>query len=236
MKTRALFVHLFTAAGLIPMMLAVDAIWRDQIYIALIWLGVAMLIDSLDGPLARRFNVAEHMPQIDGAILDHVIDFTGYCFLPALIIYHFSMVPEDFVVIATSYLLVTSLYTFANRAAKTPENDFRGFPALWNVVVFYMVVFETGAWFNLTAIFLLGVMTFAPLRFVHPLRVVSLRYLNAPLAFIWAAIVFIYLGVGVAGARAVLPPLVDILFLTLSLYFLVLSGWRSWSLRSYEDA
>ena len=188
-----------------------------------------------EAELARRFNVAEHMPQIDGPILDHVIDFTGYCFLPALIIYHFSMVPENIVVIATSYLLVTSLYTFANRAAKMPEHDFRGFPALWNAVVFYMVVLETGAWLNLTAIFLLGALTFVPLRFVHPLRVVSLRCLHAPLVFIWAGMVFIYLGVGVAGAHAVLPPLVDILFLTLSLYFLFLSGWRSWSLRSRED-
>ena len=232
MKTRALLVHLFTASGLIPMMLAVDAIWSDQVYSALIWLGVAMLIDGLDGPLARRFNVAEHMPQIDGAILDHVVDFTGYCFLPALIIYHFSTVPKDFVVIATSYLLVTSLYTFANRAAKTPEYDFRGFPALWNVVVFYMVVLETGAWLNLTAILLLGAMTFAPVRFVHPLRVVSLRRLNAPLVFIWAAMVFIYLGAGVTGARAALPPLFDGLFLSLSLYFLFLSVGRSWSLRT----
>ena len=214
------------------MMLAVDAIWSDQVYLALIWLGVAMLIDGLDGPLAGRFNVADHMPQIDGAILDYVVDFTGYCFLPALIIYHFSMVPRDFVVIATSYLLVTSLYTFANRAAKTPEYDFRGFPALWNVVVFYMVVLETGAWLNLTAIFLLGAMTFAPVRFVHPLRVVSLRRLNAPLVFILAAMVFIYLWVGVTGARAALPPLVDSLFLTLSLHFLFLSARRSWSLRT----
>lgn len=194
-----------------------------------------MLIDSLDGPLTRRFNVAEHMPQIDGAILDHVIVFTCYCFLTALIIYHFTMVPEDFVVIATSYLLVTSLYTFANSTAKTPEYNLGGFPALWNVVAFYMVVLETGAWLNLTAIFLLGALTFVLLQYVHPLRVVSLRCLNAPLVLIWAGLVLIYLGVRVAGAHAVLPPLVDILFLTLSLYFLFLSGRRSWSLRSRED-
>ena len=79
MKQRAYLVHLLTASGLIPMMLSVDAIWRGDARLALIWLGVAMIIDGLDGPLARRFEVAKHTPQIDGAVLDHVIDFIGYC-------------------------------------------------------------------------------------------------------------------------------------------------------------
>ena len=235
MKARALLVHLFTASGLIPIMLAVDAIWRGEAYLALIWLGIAMLIDGLDGPLARRFKVAEHMPKIDGAILDHVIDFTGYCFLPALMIYHFGLVPQQFDVLATSYLLMTSLYTFANREAKTPEYDFRGFPALWNIVVFYMIMFESDIWFNLAVVVFLGAMTFVPVRFIHPMRVVALRRLNVPLVFIWAAMVFTYLGVGLSGARGALSPAMDVVFLALSLYFVVLSGWRSWSLRARED-
>ena len=103
MKFRAFLVHVFTASGLIPMMLAVDAIWRDDARLALIWLGIAMLIDGLDGPLARRFAVREHAPEIDGAILDHVIDFTGYCFLPALMVYHFALVPAGWAIAATSF-------------------------------------------------------------------------------------------------------------------------------------
>ena len=74
-----------------------------------------------------------------------------------------------------SFLLMTSLYTFANRAAKTEENDFRGFPALWNLVVFYMIIFESGQMLNLAAIVFFGAMTFAPTRFIHPVRVVALR-------------------------------------------------------------
>ena len=148
MKFRAFLVHVFTASGLIPMMLAVDAIWRDEARLALIWLGVAMLIDGLDGPLARRFAVREHAPDIDGAILDHVIDFTGYCFLPALMVYHFALVPAGWAIAATSFMLMTALYTFANRQAKTEEYDFRGFPALWNVVVFYMVMFDSDPQLN----------------------------------------------------------------------------------------
>ena len=149
MKFRAFLVHVFTASGLIPMMLSVEAIWQDNARLALIWLGIAMLIDGLDGPLARRFAVREHLPQIDGAILDHVIDFTGYCFLPALMVYHFALVPAGWAIAATSFMLMTALYTFANKQAKTEEYDFRGFPALWNVVVFYMIMFDSDPRLNL---------------------------------------------------------------------------------------
>ena len=65
MQLRAFLVHLFTASGLIPMMLSVDAIWNDDAPLALIWLGVAMMIDGLDGPLARRFAVSQHLPPPD---------------------------------------------------------------------------------------------------------------------------------------------------------------------------
>ena len=232
MKTRAYLVHLFTASGLIPIMLSVDAIWQGEARLALIWLGVAMMIDGLDGPLARRYQVAVHTPHIDGPVLDHVIDFTGYCFLPALMIYHFNLVPTGFAVIATSYLLMTALYTFANRQAKTDENDFRGFPALWNIVVFYMIVFESGQMLNLAAIAFFGAMTFAPTRFIHPVRVVAFRRLTIPLLAIWTIMVFTYLGMG----RGALPPLMDWVFMTLSAYFLALSGWRSWDLRGGDKA
>ena len=143
MNTGAVVVQLFTASGLIPMILALDAIWRDQAYLALIWLGLAMLIDGLDGRLTRRFNVA--------------------------------------------------------------------------------------------VIFLLGTMTFVPVRFIEPLRIASLCRRNGPLVLIWAVMALIYLGFKIAGPHTDLQPLVDILFLTSSLYFLFFSGWRFWSLRTRED-
>ena len=227
MKLRAFLVHIFTASGLIPMMLAVDAIWQNNARLALIWLGIAMLIDGLDGPLARRFEVAKHVPQIDGAILDHVIDFTGYCFLPALMVYHFALVPQGWAIAATSFMLMTALYTFANEQAKTEEYDFRGFPALWNVVVFYMIIFDSDPRLNLLAIIFLGAMPFAPVRFIHPVRVVALRRLTIVFLTIWTAMVFGYLGFG----REAFPPAANLLFWGLSFYFLILSAWRSWSLR-----
>ena len=225
MMFRAALVHLLTACGLIPMMLAVDAIWHGDARLALLWMAAAMAIDGLDGPLARRFAVAEHMPQIDGAILDHVIDFTGYCFLPALMIYRFDLVAPDMVIFATSFLLMSSLYTFANTQAKTDEYDFRGFPALWNVVVLHMILFETGQTANLLIILFLGAMTFAPVRFIHPVRVVAIRKLTLVMLALWTAMTFALLLMEDAPGDWLR------LYLVCGLYFIALSGWRSWALR-----
>ena len=124
-------------------------------------------------------------------------------------------------------MLMTALYTFANKHAKTDEYDFRGFPALWNVAVFLHDCFESDPQLNLSVMSFLGVMTFAPLRFVHPLRVAALRRVTVPLLVVWAVMVFGYLGMG----REVLPSELNILFWLLSFYFLILSAWRSWALR-----
>ena len=230
MMKRAVFVHFLTASGLIPMMLAVDAIWHGDAGLALLWMAAAMLIDGVDGPLARKFAVAENMPQIDGAILDHVIDFTGYCFLPALMIYRFELVAPETVIFATSFLLMSSLYTFANTEAKTDEYDFRGFPALWNIVVLHMVVFETGQSANLGIILFLGVMTFAPVRFIHPVRVVSLRKLTLVMLAVWTVMTFALLLLDAAEV----PNGLREIYLLVGLYFIGLSGWRSWAFRDKQ--
>ena len=227
-KAGAAWVHIFTASGLIPVMFSVDAIWQGEAYLALLWLEVAMIVDGLDGPMARGLEVSKHLPQIDGAILDHVIDYVSYCFIPALIVYRFDLVPEGWAIPATSLLLMSSLYTFANRELKTPENDFRGFPALWNIVVFYMIMFETGPMTNLALIGFLSIMVFAPILVAHPIRVVSMRRITIPALIVWTGLVGVHLWHGHQGGLAPdLPTAIRILFWGLSFYFVFLSAWRS---------
>ena len=227
-QVAAAWVHVFTATGLIPVMFSVDAIWQGEAYLALLWLALAMTVDGLDGPLARHLEVSKHLPQIDGAILDHVIDYVSYCFIPALIVYRFDLVPEDWAMAATSVLLMSSLYTFANRELKTAENDFRGFPALWNIVVFYMIMFETSPMTNLGLIVFLSVMVFAPILVAHPIRVISMRRLTIPALIVWTGLVGGHLWNGHQGnAVADLPAFVRFLFWALSFYFVFLSAWRS---------
>lgn len=223
MKLRAAFVHLLTAAGLIPIILSVEALWRGDAYETLLWLAVAVLIDGLDGPLARRFEVSKYWPDIDGAILDHIIDYLSYCFVPALMVMRFELVPVGWEMAAATLILTASLYTFANKRTKTDENDFRGFPALWNLAVFYMLITHSTQETNLLAIVVLSALIFAPIRVLHPVRVVEGRRFTLPLVGLWLVFIFAYLIRGEAGLSTSL----DWIFALLSFSLAGLNLWRS---------
>lgn len=223
MKTRAALVHLFTASGLIAIILSAEALWRGDAYATLLWLAIAVVIDGIDGPLARRFEVSKHLPQLDGAILDHIIDYLSYCFIPALMLIRFELVPSGWGVAAASLLCIASLYTFANKKAKTDENDFRGFPALWNLVVFYMLITNSTQETNLVLVFVLSALIFAPIRVLHPVRVEAGRKVTLPLVIVWLGLIFAYL----MRAESGLPLMADWAFAVLSCYLLGVSIWRS---------
>lgn len=223
MKTRAALVHLFTASGLIAIILSAEALWRGDAYATLLWLAVAVVVDGIDGPLARRFEVTKHLPQIDGAILDHIIDYLSYCFIPALMLIRFELVPAGWEVAAASLLCIASLYTFANKRAKTDENDFRGFPALWNLVIFYMLITHSTQETNLLIVAVLSALIFAPIRVLHPVRVEAGRKVTLPLVIVWLGLIFAYL----MRAESGLPLMADWAFAVLSCYLLGVSIWRS---------
>ena len=223
MKTRAAFVHVLTASGLIPIILSAEALWRGDAYATLLWLAVAVVIDGIDGPLARRLEVTRHLPDFDGAILDHIIDYLSYCFIPALMLIRFDMLPVGWGVPGAALLCMASLYTFGNKNAKTAENDFRGFPALWNLVVFYMLITHSMQETNLLLVVVLSALVFAPIRVLHPVRVKAGRAFNLPLVLVWLGLIFAYLIQGPTG----LPSAVDWGFGALSLYLLGLTVWRS---------
>lgn len=223
MKTRAALIHVLTASGLIPIILAMQALSTGDAYATLFWLAIAGVIDGIDGPLARRFEVSKHLPDFDGAILDHIIDYLSYCFIPALMLIRFEMVPQGWGVAAASLICMASLYTFANKQAKTEENDFRGFPALWNLAVFYMLITHSAQETNMVLIVLLSALVFAPIRTLHPVRVEAGRKFTLPLVIVWLGFIFAYLVQGPTG----LPHWADGIFAGLSFYLLGLSLWRS---------
>jgi phosphatidylcholine synthase len=223
MKLVSALVHCFTASGMIAVMLSVNAIWLGDARLAMLWLGAALLIDGLDGPLARWAKVSENLPNIDGAILDHVIDYMSYCVLPALMIYRFGLVPAGFELPIACLILVVSLYIFANRNAKTAENDFRGFPANWNIVVFYLIIFEPPLGFNLILCLFLSAMIFAPILIVHPLRVIAMRPYTIIFSVLWLSFALGYLMI----PSLVENLMVNIGFTLVSLYFVMLCLWRS---------
>ena len=139
-KIAAWAVHGFTGSGAVLGFLAIIAILNSDAVGAFLWLGLALLIDGLDGTLARKVKVTEQTPNIDGTILDSVIDYLNYVIIPSLMIYWFGMVPGILEIVLPAAIFLVSLFTFANLQMKTEDYYFRGFPAVWNIVVLYFFI------------------------------------------------------------------------------------------------
>jgi phosphatidylcholine synthase len=191
MRLRAFGVHIFTALGgaiaLIAMLEAVREHWAAMFG----WLGLALLIDGLDGPLARRLNVGDVLPNWSGDTLDLVVDFLTYVFVPAYAITASGLlIPLATPLLGGAIVISGALY-FSDRRMKTDDNHFRGFPALWNGVAFYLFLLKPPAAVGSIALAVLVALTFVPFHVMHPLRTTRFRRLNVALLVVWAILAMI---------------------------------------------
>jgi phosphatidylcholine synthase len=188
MRAAAFGVHIFTALGagigLIAMLEAVREHWVAMFG----WLGVALVIDALDGPIARRLEVVRLQPNWSGEILDLVVDFITYVFVPAYAITASGLLLPLAAPLLGAGIVVTSALYFADRRMKADDNHFRGFPALWNAAAFYLFLLRPPPAWSSLGVAILIMLTFVPLHVVHPVRVVRLRGLTLSLVAIWGVL------------------------------------------------
>ncbi len=236
-------VHAFTTFGIVAGFLALVAVLKNDPFTAFLWLGVALFVDGVDGSLARKARVTEYTPNFDGASLDLVIDYFTYVAVPALMVYWFNMVPLDFIFSGSTWSLIcaviimaVSCYTFANVGMKSSDYYFVGFPAIWNVVVLYFYLFSSGAIVNLVSILVLAVLTFVPIKFVHPLRVTLWRSITIPVTILWAAMTLsLIISKKFPENFGVVERVEQWIFGLTSLYFAGISLWRTFVLGDKGD-
>jgi phosphatidylcholine synthase len=197
-QARAFAVHVFTATGAALALGALIYAVRGEWAAMFGCLGAALLIDGVDGTLARRFKVAELLPRWSGDVLDLVVDFTTYVFVPAYAIATGGLLPEPLAVPAGMLIVVSGALYFADREMKTADNYFRGFPALWNAAAFYLFLLRPAGWLTAAIIVALAALSFAPFKFLHPMRVTRLRALNIVALAAWAVLGLIALFRGLA--------------------------------------
>lgn len=173
-------IHVLTASGAAFALLAFMAIAERDWNTAFVWLGVALIVDGVDGPLARRHRLRERLPEWDGAAMDNVIDYTTYVLAPAIIVAYALELPLAVGVAAGIIVAVTGALYYADTRMKQPDHSFRGFPVVWNMVVFGLFAFLPPWPVTFIVIVGLAVTTFLPVNFVHPVRV--LKWRNATLA------------------------------------------------------
>jgi len=181
----AYLVHWLTASGAVLGFLALEAVIGGDLRAAFGWLAIALVVDAIDGPLARLIRITETAPRYDGRILDSVVDYLTYVLVPAAMLLQPEVMPHPHGLIAGAAIAGASALYFADTKMKSADGWFNGFPALWNIALFHIVLFRPGEVVSLVAIAVLIVLMFAPVRFVHPLRVRALRLLSVSLAILW---------------------------------------------------
>lgn len=186
-KAKAWSVHAVTASGVILGLLALLAVLDGRPQICLLWLGLALLVDGLDGTLARKFDVKGVLPHFDGSTLDLVIDYLTYVFVPAIFVYRFIPLPEYTVLPAVGVILLSSLFCFCNVNMKSKDNYFVGFPAAWNVVVVYLYLLDFEPWMSFLTILVLAGLTLTRMKFLHPFRVKEFMAVNIAVTMVWMA-------------------------------------------------
>jgi phosphatidylcholine synthase len=189
MRAAAFSVHVFTALGAGIALIALLEAAREHWAAMFGWLGVALVIDALDGPIARRLDVARVQPNWSGDVLDLVVDFVTYVFVPAYAITASGLLlPLAAPLLGVGVAVSGALY-FGDRRMKSPDNHFRGFPGLWNIAAFYLFLLHLPPALSSLGVLVLIVSTFVPFHVLHPIRVVRLRWLTLSLVAAWTVLV-----------------------------------------------
>lgn len=190
-KTLAWSVHLFTATGAVWGLLTVLAVFEQNWRMAIIWIMIAMFVDGFDGMLARWFRVKEYADQVDGALLDNIIDYLNFVVVAALILVKApDLLPPGFAMAGAVSILLTSAYQFTQVDAKTDDKSyfFKGFPSYWNFLVLYMMLLGLNPWINLALLVICNILVFVPVKYLYPSRNTRLRRLTLGLTYLYAAI------------------------------------------------
>jgi phosphatidylcholine synthase len=224
-RAAAAAVHLFTATGAVLALLMVHFSYHGEVETVLWLFLVAMVIDGTDGMLARRFRVKAVLPGFDGALLDNIVDYMTYALAPMALLWANGYLPDGAAGgVVASIPLLASTYQFCRTDAKTDDHFFLGFPSYWNIVAFYVVVWELSTVATTELLLLLSVLVFVPIKYLYPSRTEKLWYVNMTLATLWLA-----LWAAITASLPDAPVALVALSLVYVVYYIVVSLWLTFS-------
>ncbi len=183
--SRGYMVHLLTGSGAVLAMLALIAAVSGDWAVMFLWLVAALAVDGIDGPLARKYDVSRTAAKIDGVLLDLIVDFLTYVFVPGYALFASGLVPGVWAWVVLIGIVFPSVLYFAGDWMKTTDKSFHGFPGCWNMVVLVIFAITPPVWVIVLLVAVLAPAMFLPLRFVHPVRTKRWRNVTLPVALIW---------------------------------------------------
>ena len=184
-QTKALLVHFLTATGAVFAMLAMLAAVDENWSMMFVWLVVAFFVDGIDGPLARKYDTKTNAPIFDGVLLDLIIDYLTYVFVPAYALFKSGLLPGWTGWFAIIVITFASAMYFADNRMKTKDYSFSGFPGCWNMLILVMFALQPNFWVIVALVVVLSAAMFFPVRFVHPVRTQRWRTITLPMAAAW---------------------------------------------------
>jgi len=222
-------IHAFTASGACIGLLALFAIYEHNFLQALWLMGATIFIDAVDGMFARKVRIKEAVPEIDGALLDNIVDFFTYTLVPCFFLLVTNLLPEHWRALCVMIITFASAYQFTQVDAKTTDHFFKGFPSYWNIAVFYLFFWQMSPVTNMVILFFLAILSFVPIKYVYPSR---LDYLTNN-KILRTGMVFITISWGAATTGLLwIYPRSDHTLVTISigycLLYLAISLYRTW--------
>ncbi|WP_294926080.1 CDP-alcohol phosphatidyltransferase family protein [uncultured Paracoccus sp.] len=184
-RLKALAVHLLTATGAVLSMLAMLAAVREEWSQMFLWLLIALIVDGVDGPLARLYGVKKYWPTYDGVMMDMIVDYLTYVFIPAFALFQSGLLPGWTGWLAIIAIVYGSVLYFSDTRMKTRDFSFAGFPGCWNMVVVVLFALQPPEWFSLLVVVVLTYAMFTNIKFIHPVRTKRWRAISLPVTAGW---------------------------------------------------
>ena len=222
-------VHSFTALGAVCGMFGLIAVADQQPRQAILWLAIALILDGVDGPVARAWCVKENVPRIDGYTLDLIVDFVTCIVIPVVFMHQFGMLPEGWSLIIGAFVLFMSALWMSRTDQMTPDHYFNGFPCEWNMIVPTLFLLDAAPWVTGVVCVLLSLTQLTNWKFLHPMQVKRLRPLNVTVTVVWLVTV-----VAMAYDLPDHRQFADYLLIACPLYIVGIGIWRTLAVRD-ED-
>ncbi len=185
------FVHCFTGLGALCGMFGLMAVVDGDRKLAIVWLAVAMIVDGIDGPAARAWDVRTHVPRIDGYTLDLIIDYVTCIVIPMLFMLKFHMLPHNGEVVIASFVLFLSALWMSRTDQMTEDHYFNGFPCEWNMIIPTLFLLDPSKWVTATVCVLLALTQLTNWKFIHPMQVRKRRPFNVTVTLVWLGVVLL---------------------------------------------
>ena len=180
-------VHALTALGVIIGYEGLNSVIEGHARAAILWLVAALVLDGVDGPLARKLDVRNRIPTLDGNALDLIIDYFTCTIVPVAFLYRFDFLPDNTVGPVGFTMLFVGALWMARTDQETEDGWFNGFPAEFNMIIPTLFLIAANPWINLVVCLIFSVLTLSRVQFAHPVSVREHRYISLPMMAVWLA-------------------------------------------------